>query len=119
MLGERILQTKERSQRDATWIRTPLAMDLLEGKYVLSILVATYELQAITTSDLIRYVDGRPSAVIHAVRVLEQLGVLNRRLARKGRRTKEIRLTLKGLQLVDTSIHHWGRLLRKWDTLRA
>ncbi len=112
-----LLRSRDERWRDASWIMTPLAADLLEGEYVRSILVAVNELPALTTSDLVRYLNGRPSAVIRAVRRLESLGVVNRRAARRGRRSLEIRLTLRGLQLVDTPLHHWGRLFRKWTAL--
>jgi len=108
-----------RSEEDPgrLWIHTPFVDALVRRKHVLSILVASYELGTMSTSQMIRSVRGHPAAVIDALGGLEGLGILSRRVSTKGRRSVEIRLTVKGLQLMDTPMNHWGRLIRKWGFL--
>ena len=108
-----------REGSEGLWTRSPIAEGFLRRKHALPILVTSYEFGAMNTSEMIRTVGGHPFAVIQTIRFLEELDVISRRAASGGRHAREIRLTVKGLELMDTPINHWGRLFRKWGSLRA
>lgn len=66
---------------------------------------------------MIRSVRGHPAAVLAEIRNLELLGLLHRSPVLRDRAYLEVRLTAKGLELMETSISHWARLVRKWDSV--
>lgn len=94
-----------------------MARHLLHRKHAFSILIVAYERGAVGTSEMIRAVHGHPAAVLETLQDLERLGILSRIPVDQGRRKVEIRLTVKGLQLMETSVNHWSRLIGKWDTV--
>ncbi len=102
---------------DSGWINGRLARILLGRGLTLPILVALRDRGVVNTSRLIDAVRGHPESVIRTLRLLEQVGVVQRARARAGRRAVEARLTLRGLELVETPVYRWIRLLRKWDLL--
>ncbi len=69
------------------------------------------------TSELVR-VRGHPESVLKTARILEREGVLNRARLPRGRHEVQSRLTLPGLELVETPLYRWPRLLRKWTRLK-
>ena len=101
----------------AEWMDQPLAHVLLRRKHTLPILLAMYERGPVGTSELIRRVKGHPESVISTIRALERSGVLSRLRSLQGRHEMETRLTLRGIQLVETPLYRWQKLLRKWERL--
>jgi len=108
---------RRRAHIDCLWLGTPLARYVLRRRHALSIIITSYELGPMSTSDMIHAVRGHPAAVLETLRDLELLGLLHRTPAFRERHTLEIRLTVKGLELMDTALNHWGRLIRKWDSV--
>ncbi len=96
------------------WSGGSLAPTLLRRKHTLPIMLAVYEKGSLDTSELIERVHGHPESVISTLRTLEALGVLSRVRLRSGRHEVETRLTPRGIQLVETPIYRWQKLLRKW-----
>ncbi len=96
------------------WTDTPLARVLMRRKHSLVVMLAVYEAGATCTSDLIQNVRGHPQSVIRTIRMLETSGVLSRVRLHRGRHEVETRLTVRGIQLVETPLCHWQRLLVKW-----
>ena len=101
----------------ATWIRSSPARELFRKRYALPIMVALYERADASTSGLIRAVGGHPATVIGTLRVLEAVGVLRRLRQPSLHHEVRARLTLRGLELVETPLYRWERLIRKWDEL--
>src|SRR5947209_2917114 len=99
------------------WIDTPLGRVLLRRKHTLPVILFVYDAGAPSMSELIRCVRGHPKSVINTVRALERLGVLSRVRMSGGHHIVETRLTLRGIQLVETPIYRWRNLLRKWDRM--
>lgn len=97
------------------WIDGPLARVLLRRKHALPVMLAVYDSGVTSTSDLIRRVHGHPESVISTIRSLQQSGVLSRARSLQGRHEVQTRLTLRGIQLVETPIYRWQRLLLKWN----
>jgi DNA-binding HxlR family transcriptional regulator len=98
-------------------VNAPIATILMRKKHSLPIMVAVYESGVTCTSDLVRQVHGHPMSIINTVRALEQSGVLSRVRLHNGRHPVETRLTLRGIQLVETPIYRWDDLFRKWDRM--
>lgn len=96
------------------WIDGPLARTLLRRKHALAVMLAIYGSGPVGTLELIRRVHGHPESIISTVRTLESSGVLHRSRMRQGRHEVETRLTPRGIQLVETPIYRWQKLLRKW-----
>ncbi len=112
------LESSERSEGvwgTIDWIGEPLAPTLLRRKHTLPIMLAVYEKGPLDTSQLIERVHGHPESVISTLRALEALGVLSRVRLQSGRHEVETRLTVRGIQLVETPIYRWPRLVRKWN----
>ncbi len=84
----------------------------------MSVLFSVYHAGAVRVSELIGQVGGHPATVIDTLRVLESVRIVSRTRLVRDRRTIEVRLTLQGLELMETAMSRWGRVLRKWDTLR-
>jgi DNA-binding HxlR family transcriptional regulator len=101
--------------RAIDWIDQPLARVLLRRKHALPILLAVYERGPAGTSELIKRIRGHPESVISTLRALEYSGVLSRIRLHQGRHEVETRLTPRGIQLVETPIYRWERILRKWN----
>lgn len=99
------------------WMDGPLARVLMRRKHTLPILLAMYARGPVGTSELIRQVKGHPESVIGTIRALERSGVISRLRSHRGRHEVETRLTLRGIQLVETPLYRWQKLLRKWDRL--
>ena len=108
---------KNRRGNNSQWLDTLVATRLLREKHSLVILATLYEEGIMSTADLIGQTNGHPAAVINTIRRLQKLGVLTRAKQFDGRHAYETRLTLKGMQLVETPLCHWYRLVRKWDRL--
>jgi predicted transcriptional regulator len=108
----------ENETRDR-WTRTRVGRTLMNRKHALAIMVFLYERRMAATSSIIRHVKGRPATVLKAIHELDDLGVLcmarEMQLRSRGRPMHQMRLTLKGMQLVETPIYRWPRLIRKWD----
>ncbi len=109
--------TRDAAGARSLWIDTPLARYILRRKHALPILITAYERGPMSTSDMIRSVHGHPAAVLDTIRDLERVGLLHRSPGYRGRHLLEVRLTSMGLQLMDTSLSHWERLVRKWESL--
>ncbi len=92
---------------------------ILQRKYALSILILSYASGPMNTSAMIRSLRGHPAVVLDTIRDLESLGLLRRSVVLAERRSLEIRLTVKGIELMDTALSHWDRLVRKWDSVRV
>lgn len=105
--------------RGIGWIDCGLAHMLLRTKHTLPIMLVLYNFGAIDTSSLIHRVHGHPGSVIRTLRALERSGVLSRARRDRGRHPVETRLTLRGMQLVETPVYLWRELLRKWDLMEA
>ncbi len=101
------------------WIDCKLAQILLRRKHTLPILLVLYDRGAVDTSDLILCVHGHPGSVIRTLRILERSGVLNRVRRDHGHHPVETRLTLRGMQLVETPVYLWRELFRKWNRMDA
>ena len=84
-------------------------------KHSLPVMLTLYKTGAASTSDLIRRLRGHPASVIATLRELEASGVIHRERDPNGRHAMQSRLTVRGLQLVETPMYHWKRLLQKWD----
>ncbi len=97
------------------WIGGSLATNLLRRKHTLPIMLAVYEKGPLDTSELIERVHGHPESVINTLRTLEDSGVLSRVRLRSGRHEVQTRLTVRGIQLIETPIYRWPRLIRKWN----
>ncbi len=91
------------------------AVTALERKYSVPILLTLYHGGVLRTNDLIRRIGGHPAAVIKTVRALEYRRILRRTRPGDDRRAVEIRLTVQGLELLETAMSRWGGLIRKWD----
>ena len=108
-------------ESNVRWMRSSIARVLLREKYPLSVLIALYQARAAGASEIIRLIDGHPRGVMRSIRKLEKMGAISRaRFASKvsrGRPSLQCRLTLKGLQLVETSAYRWVKLIRKWERL--
>ena len=111
------LSVEWRDERGTEWVNESMAAIVMRRKHSLPIMVAVYESGVTCTSDLLRKVHGHPKSVIDTARALEQSGVLSRVRLRDGRHRVETRLTLRGMQLVETPIYRWDDLFRKWDRL--
>lgn len=105
--------------RDMEWIGCALAHILLRRKHTLPIMLVLYNCGAVDTSDLIHRVHGHPGSVIRTLRALERSGVLSRVRRDEGRHPVETRLTLRGMQLVETPVYLWRELLQKWNRMEA
>ncbi len=97
------------------WINDYVAHSLFRRKYSLPVMLNVYAAGTANTSELIRSVHGHPKSVIIAIRELEVLGVLSRVRVSHGRHPVETRLTVRGMQLIETPLYRWDRLIRKWD----
>jgi len=111
------LSAEWRDERGTEWVNESMAAIVMRRKHSLPIMVAVYESGVTCTSDLLRKVHGHPKSVINTARALERSGVLSRVRLRDGRHRVETRLTLRGMQLVETPIYRWDDLFRKWDRL--
>ncbi len=93
---------------------SPVARTLLIRKHAIGLLFVLHHAGAATTTELIRHVGGHPAAVIATLREMESLGVLYRSRESSGRHALITRLTVRGMQLVETPICRWDRVLAKW-----
>src|SRR5439155_9752256 len=100
------------------WIRGSVAKVLFGKKHALPILLYVYQMGAVSTTQLVRGLGGHPKSIIDTLRALERHGVLVRYAAVRGHRNlKAARLSLWGTHLVETSLHHWGRIIGDWDSI--
>jgi hypothetical protein len=83
-------------------IRNPVTRFLLTQKYAVSVLLALYRNGTAQVTELARVIGGHPATIIDTLRVLEGLKILNRTRPRRDRRAIDVRLTLRGLELVET-----------------
>ncbi len=104
-------------RRDTSLLSSPLVVRLLKRKYTIPILLGLYQEGTLQSSDLARQVRGHPATVLKTLRAMEDLKLVTRRPANRDRRAVEVRITLKGIELVETAMSHWGRIFRKWDSL--
>lgn len=104
--------------RGSLWMSVPLSRVLLNRKFGLSVVLTLYYRGSATTSEVIRTLRGHPATIISTLRILEDHGVLTREMTGTARTTVVNRLTLAGVQLIETPIHLWDRVLRKWDRFR-
>ncbi len=89
---------------------------LLARKHALLVMLSLYEHGNATTSGLIRELSAHPATVIAVLRDLERLGILRRRRQAGGRHEVRASLTLKGMELVETPLYRWNRLVRDWNS---
>ena len=108
---------KEGDLVGVAWLNDAVARTLLRVKLTLPILIALRQGGVLSTTRLIRVVRGHPSSVIRTLRLLEQIGVVARKNTSVGRHAVEARLTVIGLELVETPLCHWSSLIRKWNRL--
>ncbi len=87
----------------------------MQQKHTLPVMLTIYRRGAVSTSELIRQVHGHPGTVIRTVRVLERSGLLSRVRRDTGRHPIEARLTVKGVNLVETPLCRWPEVIREWD----
>ncbi len=95
---------------------SPIIQNLLARKVSLLVIVSLYDRGNVSTSGLIRELDAHPATVIAALRELECMGIMRRRRQTQGRHEVRAALTLKGMELVETPLYRWGRLIRDWDS---
>ncbi len=113
--GEALAQGTIAGQRQGVpWIHEPLALALLRRKHALPILLYLHAAGQASTSELIRQVHGHPAAIIDSLRMLVDVGAVVRCWLPEGRRTLQSRLTLRGMQLVETPVYRWDRLIKHW-----
>ena len=79
-------------------------------------MLTLYDHGSASTSGLIRELDAHPATVIDVLRHLEHLGILRRHRQARGRHEIRAELTLKGMQLVETRLYRWDRLIRDWSS---
>lgn len=91
---------------------------LLGHKYALAVVLTLYERGAARTTELVRGVGGHPATVIETLLALEDSRIVHRSRSPEDRRVVEVRLTMQGLELVETAMSHWLPLLRKWNLVR-
>ena len=101
---------------DVQWRQSSVVQDLLARKHSLLVMLCLYERGNVSTTGLIRDLAVHPATVIAVLRDLERLGVLRRRRQTGGRHEIRAALTLKGMELVETPLYRWGRLVRDWSS---
>ena len=95
-----------------------MIVSFLKRKYAIPILIVLYKRRVVRTSELARAVRGHPTTIGKTLQALEDLKIVGRTPARRNRRAVEVRLTLKGIELVETAMSRWNRVFRKWESLR-
>ncbi len=93
-----------------------IIQDLLARKHALLVMLWLYDQGSASTSGLIRELASHPATMIATLRDLERLGILQRQRQMRGRHEVRAALTLKGMQLVETRLYRWGRLIRDWNS---
>lgn len=102
---------------DPDWLGNTVARILLTRRHALRILVLLYRAGRASTSDLIRATRGHPSTVAALVRDLRDARIVYRLRKANGPQPAILELTLRGIELVETPVHRWGRVFRKWHRL--
>jgi len=99
------------------WLNSPVARILFGRKYSLPLLICLYQRGSIGTCGAKRQLDGSPETILALLRELGSVGVIFREPQSRSYHTLQINLTAKGIQLVETPIYCWGKLIGKWDRM--
>ncbi len=91
---------------------------LSERKYGLSILLLLYRLGSSRPVELTHRIGAHPATIAATLRDLEAVGIIQRSRDEKDGRKVELRLTVRGSALAETTPLKWDHVVRKWDSLR-
>ena len=92
-----------------------LTKELLRKRYALAVMLSLYQLGSTNTSHLIEYIRGHPATVISTVPMLEAQGIVTRQLRPDRRHEILSRLSVRGIQLMETPFCKWDGLIQKWE----